>query len=193
MSGLSFKTIFALIVLTVVQHESGVAGWFVLLIPVVGGETRSAIVTFVLVSVIDWISLFVLFLIFKKSFKKLLKVRLICRFVDWLQSDERPAYLQKLFRRRAKTVTVEDQLTAKAGQGKFKQRMTRFGYAGIFICAFIPAPAFREIGILMALTPKYEKYGFRVTYAGGLLKTIMTLAASEGIYQLIREPLQNIL
>ncbi len=193
MSGISFKTIIALIVLTVVQHESGVAGWFVLLMPVVGGETRSAIVTFVLVSVIDWISLFVLFLIFKKSFKKLLKVRLIRRFVDWLQSDERPAGLQRLFRRRTKPLTVDDRLTEKAGQGTFKQRMTRFGYAGIFVCAFIPAPAFREIGILMALTPKYETYGFWVTYAGGILKTAMTLVASEGIYHLIREPLQNIL
>lgn len=193
MSGLSFKTIFALIVLTIVQHESGVAGWFVLLVPVVGGETNSAIVTFILVSVIDWISLFVLFLIFKKSFKKLLTIRLFRRFVDWVQSDERPAFFQKVFRRNAKTVTVEDQLTEKVKQGKFKQRMTRFGYVGIFVCAFIPAPAFREIGILMALTPKYEKHGFWVTYAGGLLKTIMTLAASEGIYHLIREPLENIL
>jgi hypothetical protein len=192
MTGLSIKTIFALIVLTVVQHESGVAGWFILLIPVIGSENGAAVTTFVLVSVIDWISLLVMFLILKKSFRRLLTVRFIRRFVDWLQSDERPAMINKLFNRKNKNSDADEEITAKAG-GKFKQKMTRFGYAGIFICALIPAPAFREVGILMALTPKYEKYGFWVTYSGGILKTIMTLLASEGIYSLIRGPMQNIL
>lgn len=43
----------------------------------------------------------------------------------------------------------------------------------------------------MALTPQYRDRGFLLMYIGGVIKTIMTMLAYGGLYNLIEHYLRN--
>jgi hypothetical protein len=55
----------------------------------------------------------------------------------------------------------------------------------------LPGPGLKEIGIIMALTPKYRRHGFKVMYFGGMIKTIMTMLVYGGLYQAFELLLQR--
>lgn len=166
-----------LIFITVAQHETAVVLWFRLLTPYFDGWWPPAWITFVTVSVIDLIWLYLLFFVFRASLTKISHWPRIQTFLENLQ--------QKHWFHKIASLFVKSEVVSIHKESKFKTFIRNSGYLGIFLCGSIPGPGIKEIGIVMALTPKYKDRGFWLIYGGGLIKTTMTLLVYGGIYHAI--------
>lgn len=138
---------------------------------------------FVIVGIIDLFWLYLQFLLFRKSWDKLSRV---ARIHAWLERIQMRRWFVKL-----RPYFESEKNDTGARESRFKRMLRKSGYFGILLCASLPGPGLKEIGIVMALAPKYEQHGFAVTYAGGLIKTILTLLVYAGLYGAFENLFEN--
>jgi len=174
---LNWITISSLTFLTIVQHESGVVLWYALLRRVAETDHRAALYAFIVVSVIDLIWLYVLWILTDKSLAGLSHVAWVQRWIDRVKQKRWVRRLSGWFSR----PTVPDASTPTR-HSRFHRTLRQSGYLGIMLCAALPGPGLKEIGIIMALTPRYRRAGFHVVYVGGLIKTVITMLVYGGLY-----------
>ena len=182
-------TLISMVIWTLAQHESAVVGWYTLLLPHFQHWLSTAAVVFVIVSVIDLIWLYCLFFLFKKSFHELIKWYRMRVWVDRLQHKPWFQRLQKYFNESPQNEA--ELLHVQPHDSRFKRFIKKSGHLGIVLIASIPSPGLKELGIIMALTPKYRRTGFWLMYAGGIIKTVGTLLVYGGLYKAFHQLFQQ--
>jgi hypothetical protein len=170
--------------LTLFQHETAVVLWYHRFHHYFHNHFTSALEVFIVVSLLDIVFLHLQFMIFRASIDKLSHVAKIHEWLGRIQVRNWFVKLKPYF------VTDAEKKTA-ATDSRFRRMISGAGYFGILICAALPGPGFKEIGIVMALTPKYRDHGFAVMYGGGLLKTILTLLIYAGLYGAVEKLFDN--
>jgi hypothetical protein len=182
-------TLISMILWTLAQHESAVVGWYTLLLPHFQHWLSTATAVFVIVSIIDLFWLYCLFFLFKKSFHELIKWYRVRVWIDRLQHKSWFQRIQKYF---SESPQSEAELIhVQPHDSGFKRFIKKSGHLGILIIAAIPSPGLKEVGIIMALTPKYRRYGFWLMYAGGVIKTTGTLLVYGGLYKAFHQLFQQ--
>ncbi|MCB0833086.1 MAG: hypothetical protein KDC45_06460 [Bacteroidetes bacterium] len=171
---------------TFFQHETAVAGWYGLLSPSFDHWLTSATVVFTVVSAIDLVWLYMWFYVNKKAIAALMNVASFRAMVDRLGSRPRFERIKSYFS--ASHVSESDEvLEIKPTDSNFRRLVKRSGYLGILLLAALPGPGLKELGILMALTPKYKRHGFALMYIGGLIKTTGTLMVYGGLHEIFEQ------
>ncbi len=171
----SWLAVIGLVVITVIQHESGVILWYRKMESLADTQLAAILYSFLIVSVIDLVWLWILWLANKKAVKGLAHVGWIQR---WIERKKDKRWFQKLTRAFAAKPSSDIQPT----DSRFRRMLKQSGYVGIALCAALPGPGLKEVGILMAITPRYRRLGFHILYVGGLGKTIMTMLVYGGLY-----------
>lgn len=178
MTELNWFTISSLILLTVVQHETGVVLWYRFFQQQTEPNSVAALYALLVVSVIDLIWLYVLWVLTDKSLTGLSHMAWTHRWIHRLRG-------KSWFQRASAWFTKPAESAEPSGKdSKFRRLLKQSGYIGIGICAAVPAPGVKEIGIIMSLTPRYRRIGFHVMFFGGLVKTVMTMLVYGGLYSI---------
>jgi hypothetical protein len=172
------------IVLTLLQHETAVAMWYHHFVRYFQNHFTAALEALVIISLLDIAWLYLQFLFFRASFDKLSHV---ARIHAWLEQIQ----LRQWFRK-VRPYFTDNNKTADPGESRFRRMIRNSGYFGIFLCATLPGPGFKEIGIVVALAPKYKDHGFVVMYIGGIVKTILTLLIFTGLSKAFGKLFENI-
>ena len=181
-------TLVSMIVWTLAQHESAVIGWYTLLLPYFQHWLSTAAAVFIIVSIIDLFWLYCLFYLFKKSFHGLVK---LYRVRVWLDRIQHKPWFQRIKKYFSESPSEEEILHVQPHDSRFKRFIKRSGHLGIVIIAAIPSPGLKEVGIIMALTPKYKRHGFWLMYIGGIIKTTGTLLVYGGLYKAFHQLFQQ--
>lgn len=163
---------------TVIQHETGVILWYRFFQHRIESIELAGVYAFVAVSVIDLIWLYVLWVLTEKSLMGLSHVSWIHRWMDRLQRQSWIRRLSSWFSKPAESAEPSEH------DSRFRRMLKKSGYVGIALCAALPAPGIKEIGIIMSLTPRYRRAGFHVLYVGGMVKTVMTMLVYGGLYSI---------
>jgi uncharacterized membrane protein len=174
----------SVIFLTLLQHETAVVLCYHRLFSYFHNHFSAALEAFLIVSLLDVFWLYLQFLVFRASLDKLSHV---ARIQTWLARIQ----LRRWFVRLKPYFVNDTEKKSAAAPSRFKRMVDRAGYFGILICAALPGPGFKEIAILMALTPRYRDHGFAVTYLGGLIKTILTLLIYAGLSHAVERLFDN--
>lgn len=182
MHELTWYTILSLVVVTIVQHESAVVLWYTLMLQRFDHWSSAAGTAFLIVSAIDWVWLYCLFFMFRNSFRGLAKIPWIHIILERIQHRRWFIKIQPYF---VKKETPEEATAVKAHDSRFRRLVKNSGHFGIFLCGALPGPGLKEIGIFMALTPKYRRTGFWLIFVAGLVKTIMTLLVYGGLHSAV--------
>lgn len=188
MTDITIYTLFPLIFTTIFWHEAGVILWFRALESDFGHWTNAAAVTLVIVSVIDFFWLKIMFFLFHTSFQRIGQTAWSHRIIARLEETKWFLRFRGFFVKKEidhQTAEIPDETSG------FKRFIKKTGYWGILFCGSLPGPGVKEIGIIMALTPKYRDRGFMLMYIGGVIKTIMTMLVYGGLYNLIEHYLRN--
>lgn len=183
-------TLISMILWTFVQHESAVIAWYTLLLPYFEHWFATATAVFVIVSVIDLFWLYFLFYFYKKLFSQLIRWYRMRVWIDRLRHKSWFQKLQHHFEESSKS--EEELLHVQPHDSVFRKFIKKSEHVGIIIIAMIPSPGLKEIGILMALTPKYRQSGFWLIYTGGIIKTCGTLVVYGGLYKAINQLFQQL-
>ena len=162
----------SIVFLTLLQHETAVVLLYHRFFHYFHNRFSAALEAFLIISFLDVIWLYLQFLIIRTSFDKLSHIG---RVHDWILQIQAWKWFAKL-----KPFFVNDAGPRDSG---FKRMLKNSGHFGIVLCASLPGPGFKEIGIVMALAPKYKPHGFALMYFGGLIKTILTLLIYAGLYR----------
>lgn len=181
-------TLVSMILWTLFQHESAVIGWYTLLLPQFEHWLSTVAAVFIIVSIIDLIWLYCLFFLFKKSFHELIRLYRVRVWLDRLQHKPWFQNIEKYF---TESTKEEEVLHVQPHDSRFKRFVKQSGHLGIVIIACIPSPGLKELGIIMALTPKYRRYGFFLMYLGGIVKTTGTLLVYGGLYKAFHQLFQQ--
>jgi len=179
---LTVWTIASLFFLVLLQHETAVVLWVTVLSPKFEYWLTGYTVAFVVVSLSDLIWIYLQFLLFKNSFHWLAHFRWVQRLDENLQLRKWYQRLRRFFGKRETT----SELVILESDSRFRKYVKQSGYVGILLCSVLPGPALKEIGIVMALTPKYGKFGFQTVYLAAMLKTAGTMAAYAGVHTTIQ-------
>lgn len=185
-------TLISFVFITLIQHESAVVLWYTALQGHFSHWMGAAVASFVVISVIDLGWLYFLFFITDKSLHKLAGIGWIHR---WMERLHQKSWFQKLrgFFVKSESESGNDLEQLHRSGSRFKRFVVGSGYLGMGLCASLPGPGLKEIGIIMALTPKYQKHGFKVMYFGGMVKTVMTMLVYGGLYQAVELLLQRLI
>jgi hypothetical protein len=175
---LNWFTVLSLIFLTIVQHETGVILWYRFFQHRTEPIELAALYAFVAVSIIDLIWLYVLWVVTEKSLTGLSHVAWIHR---WMDRQRQKPWIQRVSAWFSKP---SDTAEPTVNDSSFRRMLKKSGYVGIALCAALPAPGIKEVGIIMSLTPRYRRAGFHVMYVGGMVKTIMTMLVYGGLYSI---------
>ncbi len=178
-------TVVSFVLITLVQHESAVVLWYTTLLPFFEHWHHAALAAFAIISVIDLVWLYGLFFVMDKSFHGLARIPVIHRWIERLRTQRWMATVLPFFLKSGQ-VPDKDPLNVRTAGSRFKRFVRSSGYIGIVLCAATPGPGLKEIGILMALTPKYKDHGFKLMYFGGMIKTIMTMVVYGGLYRVLQ-------
>ena len=186
--GINVFTLISMVLWTLAQHESAVVGWYTLLLPYFQHWLSTATAVFVIVSVIDLLWLYCLFYLFKKSFQGLLK---LYRVRVWIDRIRHRLWFQEIRKYFTEPKSEDEVLNVQPHDSRFRRFIKKSGNLGIVIIAAIPSPGLKEIGIIMALTPKYKRHGFWLMYFGGIIKTTGTLLVYGGLYKAFHQLFQQ--
>ena len=170
-------TVTSLFVLVLLQHETAVVLWVRILAPYFTYWMSGYLAAFVVVSICDLFWVYLQFLFFRNSFHWLARFKWVHRMDERLSHR---AWYQKLRSYFAKKETPAE-VVIHTSDSRFKTFVKQYGYIGIVLCGVLPGPAFKEIGIAMALTPKYKAVGFQLIFLAAMLKTIGTMAVYGGL------------
>jgi hypothetical protein len=178
-------TIVSFVFITLVQHESAVVLWYTTLLPFFEHWHHAAVAAFAIISVIDLLWLYSLFFVMDKSFHRLARIPVIHRWIEQLRTHQWFVTIISWFLKNGRA-DRPDRLAQRTSGSRFKRFLSNSGYIGIVLCAATPGPGLKEIGILMALTPKYKGHGFKLMYFGGMIKTIMTMVVYGGLFRVLQ-------
>ncbi|MBX7152629.1 hypothetical protein K1X84_13390 [bacterium] len=188
MHELTWYAILSLVIVTIAQHETAVVLWYTLLQQHFDHWSSAAVATFIVVSVIDLIWLYCLFFIFRNSFRGLAKIPWIHAVLERIKHRRWFIKIQPFF---VKKEAPEEAAAVKTHDSRFKRLVKNSGHFGIFLCGALPGPGLKEIGIFMALTPKYRQTGFWLIFLAGLLKTVMTLLVYGGLHSAVNRMIEQ--
>ncbi len=183
-------TLISMILWTFVQHESAVIAWYTLLLPYFKHWLSTAGAVFVIVSIIDLFWLYFLFYVNKKLLRQLIKWYRMRVWIDRLSHKPWFQKIQKHFQERPHSEA--ELLHVQPHDSGFRRFIKQSEHLGIVIIAAIPSPGLKELGIIMALTPKYKRSGFWLMYIGGIIKTMGTLLVYGGLYKAFHQYFQQI-
>lgn len=193
MPEISALKIISFIFITLVQHESAVVLWYTTLREYTEHWSQAALASFVIISIIDLGWLYFLFVITDKSLHKLAAVGWVHRLIVRILPTPWFAKLRSFFVKNEPADGAAKLDGLKSSRSRFKRFVAGSGYIGIATCASLPGPGLKEIGIIMALTPKYKAHGFKIMYVGGMIKTIMTLLVYGGLYRAVETLLHQMI
>lgn len=184
---LSVFTLFYMVLWTFFQHETAVAGWFGLLSPFFSHWLTSSVVVFGVVSLIDLAWLYMWFYANRKLIAILMSIKSFRSLMHRAGEKKWLVKFKSFFAAPGHGSGSDEVLEVQPSDSAFRRLVKRSGHLGIVLIASIPGPGLKELGILMALTPKYRKHGFLLMYTGGLIKTAGTLMVYGGLHQIFEQ------